>query len=718
MSSITQPAESLDTKQSIFPIREYLDIIRQRKWGFILAFVITTCLGGAYTLRQPKIYEATTAVIINPEPQTISPVESTATEQWFIRDTYYDTQLRVMQSRNVAQRVVDDLGLATNVEFLGFENIKDPELIEQRIASADPVSILTQKIRIEAIAGTRLVKIHVKHKNPQMAAMLANAIATAYSEQNSEQRVASLNNTYEFIDKQFKDNQVKLEQARDSLNAFKENHQILYSNPIEQQKITNQRLDYLHNKKVEIETQRQHAGYVLAELEAIPLSVDNVRAFDVLVESTSLESAMSECKSIEHEMNKLLVTYLEKSPQVTALKSQYSACKNNVLANMKNILTGVKAKHQALIKLNREINQEIEALQKEALELDQLRLLYEQFESQKQEQERLFEQSQKKLNEVKLNQLLEVNNIRILDKAIVPRTPVSPNLLINAAITLLAAFIMGILTVLVMELLDISVRTQNDVEERARMPFLGAVPKFPKSRLYTGRSAYRFILENPRSPVAESVRTLRTTLSFQLKDDQSHVLLVTSAQPLEGKTMTSINLAITAALSGQRVALIEADLRRPHIFEALKIKPETGLSAVINKTKSLSDALVETEIKNLKLLPCGEIPPNPAELFDTKEFELLIQELRQNFDLIVIDSPPVTVVTDALIIARYVHGVIVIARADKTPIPLLVRTRELLEGVHAPIMGVVLNDMSSHSRGYYGGYYYYHKSYKEYGDEH
>ena len=434
----------------------------------------------------------------------------------------------------------------------------------------------------------------------------------------------------------------------------------------------------------------------------------------MLVESTSLEAAMADCKSIEHEMNKLLITYLEKSPQVTALKSQHTACKNYVLSNMKNILTGAKAKYQALVKLNREIDQEIEKLKKEALELDQLRLLYEQFESQKEEQERLFEQSQKKLNEVRINQLLEVNNIRILDKAIIPQAPVSPNILINAFITLFASFIMGILAVLIAELLDISVRTQNDVEQRARLPFLGSVPKFPKSHAYTGRAAYRFILENPRSPVAESVRTLRTTLSFQLKDDQSHVLLVTSAQPLEGKTMTSINLAVTAAQSGQRVALIEADLRRPHIFEALKIKPETGLSAVINKTKSLSDAIVDTEIKNLKLLPCGDIPPNPAELFDTKEFEQLLTELRQKFDLIVIDSPPVTVVTDALIIARYVHGVIVIARAEKTPIPLLIRTRELLEGVNAPIMGVVLNDMSSHARGYYGGYYYYHKTYKEY----
>ena len=244
-----------------FPIREYLDIIWHRKWGFILAFVITTCVGTAYTLKQPQIYEATTAVIINPEPQTVSPIDSNATEQWFIRDTYYDTQLRVMQSRNVAQRVVDDLGLSTNIEFLGLENIKDPVILEKRLATADPVTTLIQKLRIESISGTRLVKIHVKHKNPQLAAILADSIAKAYSEQNAEQRVASLTKTYEFIDTQYKNNQDKLEKARQTINTFKDDHKILYSNPVEQQKITNQKLDYLNNKRVEIETQSATKAY-------------------------------------------------------------------------------------------------------------------------------------------------------------------------------------------------------------------------------------------------------------------------------------------------------------------------------------------------------------------------------------------------------------------------------------------------------------------------
>ncbi len=708
-------ANTTDTSQAqqqpILPIREYVDILWRRRWGVILAIVLTGCIGAAYTLHQPKIYEAVTAVIINPEPPTINPVDSSGAEQWFLRDTYYDTQLKVMQSRNVAQRVIDDLGLATDIEFLGLQDIQDPALLNKKLTTADPVARLLGMLKVEAVNGTRLVNIRVKNKNPELAAALANAIAAAYSEQNSEHRLITLNNTFEFLDKQYKDNETKLEEARNALNAFKENHKILYSNPIEQQKITNQRLDSLNDKRVEVETKRKHAGYVLSGLKSIPVKIENVRAHSVIVEDPSLDAALAVCTALERDEQKLLVTYLEKSPQVISIREQIETCKASVLAKMKNNILGLEAQYQALVKLNGELDQEIQNLQQEALELDQLRLLYEQFESQKQEQERLFEQSQKKLNEVSLNRLLEVNNIRILDTAIAPTVPVSPNLLINAAITFLAALIAGLLVGFLLELLDISVRTQSDVEEKARLPFLGAVPKFPKNRQFAGRKAYRFVIENPRSPISECIRTLRTTLTYLLKSETSRVLLVTSAQPLEGKTMTSINLAVTSALAGQKVILIEADLRRPRIKDVFKATPEKGLSAVISGEKKADETILETGIDGLKLLPCGDIPPNPTKLFQSKLFEDLLTELRSKYDLIIIDSPPVTVVTDALIIAQHVHGVIVVARANKTPLPLLIRTRELLDGVNAPILGCVLNDMTSNSHGYYGGYYYYHKSY-------
>ena len=286
-------------KTSSFPIREYIDIVWRRRWGFVLAFVAVSCLGVLYTMRQPKVYEATTAVIINPESQTINPFESSAADQWYLRDTYYDTQLRVLQSRLVAQRVVDDLGLANDPAFLGLSQIKDPVLLQKKMAAADPVSILLSKLKVESVAGTRLANIRVRNENPELAASLANTLAAAYSAQNSEHRSASLTATFDFIEKQYQENEARLAQSRDALNAFKENHKILYSNPVEQQKITNQRLDYLNTKRVEIDTEKQRAGYVLSELRAIEVSVDNVHAFTILGGPQTLETELAECRKLD-----------------------------------------------------------------------------------------------------------------------------------------------------------------------------------------------------------------------------------------------------------------------------------------------------------------------------------------------------------------------------------------------------------------------------------
>ena len=418
---------------------------------------------------------------------------------------------------------------------------------------------------------------------------------------------------------------------------------------------------------------------------------------------------ISACRELRKEEQKLLLTYQDSAPQVTSIRNQIELCENAILSGLKSMTNGILARHQALTKLDAELNDEIKKLQAEALNLDQLRLLYEQFEAQKNEQERLYSESQHKINEVSLNRLLEVNNIRILDQAIPSKSPVSPNIVLNGLISLFAAFCFGIFVVLLMELLDITVRSQADIEKRARFPYLGSVPKMHRSAGLTNKDAYRFILEHPHSPVSECIRTLRTSIMFLLADDKSQILLVTSAQPYDGKTMTSLNLAVTSAIAGKKTLLIEADLRRPRLYKALKIKQEAGLSSLIQTKTQIDESITHTELPELDLLPCGTIPQTPAELFQSENFPRLLENLRARYDFIIIDSPPVTVVSDALIMSKFVNGVLVVARARKTQLPNLVRTRELLDGVQAPVLGVVLNDLKSGANGYGNGYYYNHE---------
>lgn len=708
-------ANTYASHEQALSIREYFGVVRKRFWSFALCLLIIASLGVIYTLKQPKIYQATTAVIINPEPPTINALDNVDSQQWYLRDTYYDTQLKVMHSRNVAKRVVDDLALATNLEFLGFEKITQKDELQKKLAAVDPVSHLLSLITIESVPATRLVNIKVRHQKPEIAASLADAIADAYSEQNSEHRLASLNNTFDFIKEQYSDYEKRLDAASNALNAFKNEHQILYSNPLEQQKLTNQLLENLLNRRVDIETQKLQAGYVLAELKKLAPDLDNIRSYEILADTHTLSNLYAQFLDLQQEERKLMVTYLETSSQVKSVREKMQLVREAINSSLSAIKQGYEAKYNALAKLDTDIQQQIRSLKTEALQLDQLKLLYEQVENQKSEQERLFESSQKKLNEVSLNRLLDINNIRILDKAVAPKSPISPRIFVNAVITFLAALLASLALIFVLELLDLSIKNQADIEQKAGLPFLGVVPAIPKSGRDSKKSAnpYQFIIDNPKSPLSECVRTLRTTLSFMLPPDKSQVLLITSPSPLEGKTTTALNLAVTYALTNHKVLLIEADLRRPKLYKALGLEKAMGLTAVLNKDTTLEKAITKTSVQHLDLLPCGDIPANPSEIFQSDFFKNLLKTLQSQYDYVIIDSPPVTVVTDALIMAQHADGVIIITKACKTQLPLLIRTRELLQGVNAPILGVVLNALTAQSAGYGGYYYYYHSKYEE-----
>ena len=678
----------------------------------MLLFSSVCLLGVFFTLKQPKIFEAETVVVINPEPQNVNLLEGTDSQQWYFRDTYFDTQIRILQSRHVASRVVSDQNLASDPVFFGVRAGESSEKAAARISGSDPVAVLLQMLRVEALLETRLVRIKVRHQNPAMAARLADAVATAYQEQNMEHRVEALDEALTWLDTQTRNYEEKVKSSSDALNSFKNAHQVLYSNPVEQQKLTNEQLGKMQVRLLDIEADRLNAQHMLNEVKKLDGGVENLSALEILTGISSLSLLRDKYLEKQQEEEKLLVTYLEKTPQVESVREEKRLIEGAVKTAFAAARAGYQAKYDALSGLENQLRMRSQSLKDEALALDQLRLLYEQVEVQKQEQERLFEMMQRRLNEVSLSRLLDSNNIRILDRAVAPKVPVSPRVFIYLLVTFAAGILLGLLGVFIVDALDISIKSQHDVERRAGIDFLGIIPGVPRDMLGRSRSPYEYIRANARSPFAEHIRTLRTTLSFLLPPGKSQVLLVTSPSPLEGKTTTAMTLAYISALAGQRVVLLEGDLRKPRLYKGLGMERAAGLSAVALGEMKLSEVLRPTGIEGLDLLPCEKIPQNPSELFQMSLFDGVMSQLRTLYDFVIIDSPPVNIVSDALILSQHSDGVIVVVRAGKTPIPSLVRSKELLEGVRAPLFGVVINDYQSKG---YGSYTYYYQ--EEYGDK-
>jgi capsular exopolysaccharide synthesis family protein len=271
----------------------------------------------------------------------------------------------------------------------------------------------------------------------------------------------------------------------------------------------------------------------------------------------------------------------------------------------------------------------------------------------------------------------------------------------------------GIGLAFLLETLDTSISTRDEIEERLGLPFLGIVPRIQPGKAEPDRDL--FVHSNPKSPAAECLRSIRTNLLFMSPDKPLRTILVTSSGPSEGKTTTAISLAQIMADGGSRVLLVDADMRRPRVHQIFRLSKESGLSSLILGEGSLDEVIHSTPIPNLSVLPCGPIPPNPSELLHTGAFGNLLSTLATRYDRIIIDSPPAGVVSDAVVISTQVDGTALIVKGGRTSRDAAVRTVRALRDVNAQLLGAVLNDLDLEDQRY-GQYYQYYR-YGYYGRE-
>ena len=326
--------------------------------------------------------------------------------------------------------------------------------------------------------------------------------------------------------------------------------------------------------------------------------------------------------------------------------------------------------------------------------------------------QRLYDMVLKRLKDTELSGLLRTSNARILDAARPSFVPVRP----RVRSSLLLGFLLALVGAVPdwhfsLDQLDNTVNSQTDVEERIGLPFLGFIPRLPETKGKSEEDHELFVYRNPRSTVAEACRAIRTNLLFMTPDRPLRTMLVTSSGPREGKSTTVINAGITMAQSGSSVLLVDTDMRRPRLHRAFGVSNELGVSSVIVGDATLSQVIKSTEVPNLFVVPCGPIPPNPAELFHAKTFKDFVDAAAAAYDRVIFDSPPVNAVADPLVLSTHVDGVLVVFRASETPRALAQRALRTLKAVKAHVLGAVLNDVDSgHSK-----YGYYYEAYRRYG---
>ena len=716
--------EALESK---IDLRAYWRVIRKR-WPFV---VLSTILGVAaafvYTYRQPKIYEANCQILIEsnaPQVLQVKDAVELGTGTMFAPKEFYETQYKIIQSTAVAQRVAEKLGLTHDPDYAAY-TARGPGGDTGNLARA-----LARQVSVRPIKDTRVSQIIVRDTKPERATRLANTFADTYIESNLDYKLEGSRAANAWLSEQEVELRKKLEDSETALFKFKKDRGLLDTDLGEKQNMSEQILRHLNEKLAEIRMSRLELESTRALVQSAQDQADK-ESVPAIKGMESLEHLREGFLDFAKSKADLAGKYGPEHPRIKIVEAQMDTLNKAYQHEIDTNLKTFENTYQALVATEKSLVSMMEKEKQNAIELSKLSLEYKPFQRTAEENARVYELIAKRQKEIDLTGLLRSNNVRVLERAIVPGAPSSPKPMQNLLIALACGLGLGIALAFAIETLDNTLKTQIDVETFLGVPVLGLIPIIGQGKAEgksngksgdkdkSGRDAQvrdrdLGVFREPRSLAAECCRSIRTNILFMSPDHPVRTMVITSPSPQEGKTTTAINLAIAVAEAGGRVLLIDTDMRRPRLHRSFGVPNTVGVSTVILGNTKLEDAVKHTEIPNLDVLPCGPIPPNPSELLHTKRFQQVLEECKGRYERIILDSPPTSAVTDPAVLGNLADGVILIVKGATTTREAAAHARRQLISAKCRLLGVIVNEIDFSNPGY-GYHYYYYRKYSRYG---
>jgi succinoglycan biosynthesis transport protein ExoP len=721
-------------------LREYVRIFIKRKWVLIASVALVVSVVTISTLRTTPIYEAVGSIAINKmDPVTFNLKDSSSTVDYY-DPADLDTEVRILKSDLLALQVIRQLNLDKPLE--SGDGSKSPSSsLELTTDAMQPDSARTSAVlagfkgslQVSLVPNTRIIEIRYRSPDKNLAARVVNALANTYVEQNFKTRFESTMQASDWLSKQLVDLQIKVETSQEKLVKYQKEHEILGID--EKQNITTAKLDELNRELTSAESTRMEKESIYHLVQAGDSdSIAAAANVDGAARGSSANSALLEKLREQQADLKIQVAQLSTQfgpsyPKLAQLNSQLKEVDAQIQSEMRKVAARLRGDYLAALQRETMLHSALEKQKQEANKLNESAIEYSLLKRDVDANRTLSEGLLERLKEAGVTAGLRSNNFRIVDVARVPTAPSGPNLLRNLGFALALGLSTGIGLAFLLESMDNTVRTPEQAQTISALPSLGMIPlgsrgmkqvgSREKLALAASKEAVELVTKSrPRSQMAESYRALRTSLLLTFAGGPPKVILITSALPEEGKTTTSVNSAIVLAQKGTRVLLIDADLRRPSIHKTFGMGPKLGLSNVLTGTATLQQAIIpSTILPELFILPAGTPPPNPAELLASTKMKNILEELRKQYDHIVIDSPPTLSVTDAVVMSTGADAVVLVIRSGHTTKPALRRARDILLQVNARVCGVLVNAVDLNSPDYYYHYEYQGKYGRDYYQE-
>ncbi len=741
-----------DTADDSLDIKALLRILNKYKWVLLAFALLGLAVSVVKTLTSTPLYQASATVQIERPPgRIVSFNKDVDSSQDYDDYLALPTQIELLRSRALAERVIDELnldrsrsqapapgvlggasspasaagGLAAGPRpaasradrdapwwaFLGdlkdrtvagYENLGKPSVSDQQVLGREAVvGSFMGSVKIEPVRGSRLVRINVVSPDPAKAARVANAMAQNFMAMSMERKMESSIYARNFLQDQIKVSKARLEESERTLNTYAKANSILTLD--EKTSVINQTFTDYSAALSRVEQERVKAEAQYREMERNPENSAQV------LDNKTVQAFKEQKAKLEAEYLVNLGTYKPDFPKMLQTKAQIAELDLRIKAEIAAVLGSVKAQYDAARRQEEQVRARLQETRKEVIQTQDkgvdLSLLKRELDTNRQ----IYDNLLQRLKEVGVTSGVAANNISVVDVAKAPLFPFKPDMSVNAAIGLAVGLMLGLGLVFVREHLDDSVKHADEVEPQFGVPLLGIVPHVKKAKRVAHELAL-LAVDDPRGSFAEAYRSMRTALQFSTSDGAPRRLMVTSSVASEGKSTTALALAINFAQLGKRVLLVDADMRNPSLHKSLELANDRGLSNYLSGEGTRESLIRACAVPNLRVMTSGPMPPSPVDLLmGPKLLSLLDKAEELGYEQVVIDAPPILGIADALVLGNQIQSILFVVKAGSTRRSAIRDALRRLRTAGLLPLGVALTRASSEHGSYYGyeGYYGY-----------
>lgn len=727
-----------------FGLRDYLNILLRRKWWIIGTFLTIVFLIGLYTFTRPSIYRSTaTLEITNDNPGSkVGNTASVGYQGYFFEQNFQETQYKILESRSLALRVINALNLDEHPEYAFVkENAEGKSQIEIEDQMAE---LFQSKLAIEPINNTFLVNVSYESKDKILSKKVLDTVADEYMYLIIDRRNESYKLVRNWLNKQLDEWADKVQEAQSKLYKFGQTTDIYMIENNEEgssgqgQNVIVQKFNDLSTllTKAQADKMTKQGQYQQIQEKGpnAPLIVNHPLISTLRQETVVQQSKVSGLRRV----------YLDGHPEMQAESAKLAELRARLNGEIKRLQESVKADFEAAKRTERLLQESFANQKQQMAKLQDNLSNYQILKRDAQTNEQLYQALLARVKEANISSTMVSANVSVIDPGTMSSIPYRPKTVRNMLLAVILGLGFGTGLAFLAEALDDTIKSSEDLEKSSHLAMIGTLPSLSSFRKVTrslqGKQDFSVqkllpgflrrdgkdltsgdldlvVFQHPSDPLTEAIRHMQTSIMLSISGRPPAAILVTSPNPSEGKSVVANNLALGFAMNGHSTVIVDCDLRKPRIHKVYGLDPRPGLTNYLTGAATLEEIQRETNIPNLTVIPAGPISPSPGNLLSSELFRDLLLKLREQYDHIIVDTPPVLAFSDARILSVLVDGTLLVMKYNFTHKSAVRLAVQLLNQINAPIMGGVLNAVEASGKRY--GYYHYHayKSYSKYYDQ-